>query len=138
MAGWDRGEYAALRGVTQVRLDPAFSEDNENPHLAVALLTLDAPVHDVTPMPVRQIARPELGSFVGYTLARKNLQQRLDRCNIWDTESGLWMNDCTHRDGMAGVPMFVDEHVVAINVGTDGTRGYAAPVPRWVIEALGE
>lgn len=102
VAGWDRGEAFAHRGVADVIVHPqAYTGGQLDPRFDLAVLILDSPLTELDPVPVVAFDGGSHG-LAGYQGTRPHLiGARLD-CRGWSHADGLVESDCLVVQGASG------------------------------------
>ncbi|WP_138469491.1 serine protease [Poseidonocella sp. HB161398] len=132
VAGWLRGSYAALGRVRKVALaDPGGPRSVATDS---ALLTLEAPLDGIAPLP---LAAPEPGQpvrLLGYRWDRPHALSDAGRCGFRPEGSqGVLRLDCEATFGNSGGPVLQQGpqgwRVVAVVSAIDAEGTLAAPLP---------
>ena len=140
VAGWDRGDFIAARGISDITLHPDFQQpDVENIPYDIALLTLDAPITEVAPLPLSQVTAPTV-RITGYSFDRPHLIAEVGPCNTRDLLAGSVLRaDCPTQRGFSGAPVLtlIDSawHVTAVAAASNNAFTYAVPIAPWAAGA---
>ncbi|SFR10846.1 trypsin-like serine peptidase [Poseidonocella sedimentorum] len=147
VAGWERGEYVATRGVRAIEFHPLGRPlGNLDFRYDVALLTLERPITELAPLPTRPAPRagPEDRSplhlgVVGYQRSRPQLLTGAFDCPLTGAGDGLIQFGCPVRSGHSGAPVLHRDSpragwaVVGVTVARQGDdRAMAVPMSAWL------
>ena len=141
VAGWDRGDYVAVREIAQVDVHPEFQGPTvENIPYDIAVLQLDAPIADVSPLALAAFEGSEV-VMSGYHTGRPHLATTLGPCpaNAMRQQT-LIMITCPTQRGFSGAPVLVRTTdgwaVVAVTSAANATSTFAVRVANWAVGAV--
>ncbi|MGC9420067.1 MAG: trypsin-like serine peptidase [Rhodovulum sp.] len=132
LAGWLKGEYAAHRTVSEIRLHPEFDQkkginfQSLASDLAVLRLAEPIPPEQVAPLPA-DLAAPDRGalSLIGYRRDRANALSRHDDCRVLNRWPGILGLDCEVVFGTSGAPILAETQrgwrvIAVVSAGSTG------------------
>jgi V8-like Glu-specific endopeptidase len=142
VAGWNRGEYAAVRSFAAVYVHPENIPGPVNTrtiYTDVALVRLDEPIPESIVAPMRLGALPgpdKTIGFVGYRNDRRHAPTLSTGCDYIVPRPHLLFLSCPVVSGNSGGPLLAgpldDPHVVGV-VSAKGAGGaFAAGLQEWM------
>lgn len=141
VAGWNRGEYVAVRGIKSTLVHPRFTAPNaENVPFDIAILTLTEPITDIPPVDVSDT--PEQTSHMtGYTRSRPHQITELGPCPLTSLGEGVvYRIDCPTEPGFSGGPVLHQKDgrwvLSAVTSASNAASTFAVPVAQWAAGAL--
>ncbi len=111
VAGLDRGEYAALRGVESVAIPPDFAFESDNPRKSLlwdfALIRLDADIgpSEAAPLPIAEVEPSGGLAILSYSRERPQALSIARPCHRIATEGDLIALSCRITFGASGAPV---------------------------------
>lgn len=137
VAGWFRGEFAAVGYVTMVEGTDAFRDAYLKGQTPIAtdsaILTLADPIISVAPLPTGGRAKEARVRILGYRWDRPHALSDTGLCGYTaDLLDRLTMS-CPATFGNSGGPVLQEQNgdwrVVGVVSATDRTHSFAAPLP---------
>ena len=132
VAGYLRGSFAAHRRGAAFRFHPNYFNDQGEPAgklgADLALLQLDAPITEVTPLPIAQAPPvPFVTRYVAYANGRGEVLAGYDNCHVRQPLGDVIGLDCPVRAGNSGAPVltWVDGELAVVGVLVAQTTGQA-------------
>lgn len=141
VAGLDRGSYAAVSHVAAVALHPdARNAGRIDPRYDIALLTLDQPLTEVTPIGIGRQMAPSV-ALIGYHRGRPERLSAGFDCPA-RAMGDLLQVGCPVQPGNSGGPVLAQTdtgwRVIAVVSATSRTGTLAAPVGDWLRAQLSQ
>ena len=142
VAGWSRGTYVAARASKRELRHPAYALDGPNsPRNDIALVILDSPILDITPIPLGKVKEGALYgtdvALIGYHRKTQHLLSGDFSCPVTRFRLGLAHVGCPVISGNSGGPLLRrTEHGGWQVVGVVSSRlqegAIAVELPDWL------
>lgn len=141
-AGWSRGEYVAARDAILERQHPDYgASGKDSPNNDIALVVLDSPIEDVTPIPLGKAHASNLYgtklALIGYHRKTPHILSGGFSCNVGRFASGLLHIGCPVIHGNSGSPVLrwtedIGWQVVGVVSSQIGAGAIAVELPEWI------
>ncbi|KMK68507.1 serine protease [Puniceibacterium sp. IMCC21224] len=142
VAGWSRGDYIAARDSKREMRHPAYALDGtHHPRNDVALVVLDSPIDDVTPIPLGRVEEGGLHgtevALIGYHRKTPHLLSGDFNCAATQFAVGLVYVGCPVINGNSGGPVLRENkdgawQVVGVVSSQRGGGAIAVELPIWL------
>lgn len=142
VAGWTRGSYVASRKAKQEIRHPAYALDGTHrPDNDVALVVLDSPMTDVSPIPLGEV---ETGTLTGTEIALIGYHRKTPHmlsgdfsCPAVQFAAGLVHVGCPVINGNSGGPVLIRTgdggwQVVGVVSSKLGAGAIVVELPNWL------
>lgn len=137
VAGWLRGDYVAVGLVASVTGAEAFAAATQAGQIDMshdsAVLTLTAPIPDVTPLPLGAPLATAPARILGYRWDRPHALSDAGPCQLERDRIGVLAMDCPATFGNSGGPVLQQTpdgwQVVGVVSAIGQGRTYGAPLP---------
>jgi V8-like Glu-specific endopeptidase len=142
VAGWSRGNYVASRTSKREMRHPAYALDGAHrPRNDVALVVLDSPMDNVTPIPLAEVEEGSLDgtdvALIGYHRKTPHLLSGDFNCPVTRFGVGLIRVGCPVISGNSGAPLLARAEnggwqVVGVVSSQIGDGAIAVELPDWL------
>ena len=140
VAGWDRGEFIAARHIKKITLHPRFQRpDAQNIPFDIAVLTLDAPIAEIAPLPLAE-GFPVETLIAGYARTRPHVVSTRGPCPTRNLVGQLQQVTCPTEPGFSGAPVLEEGdqgwQVLGVVSASNSSTSFAVPVAGWALEVV--
>lgn len=142
VAGWSRGDYIASRETKSEIRHPAYAlRGTHTPRNDIALIILQNPIQDVTPIPLGDDSAVALAAtavaLLGYHRQTPHLLSGDFDCPVTDYSRGLFQVGCRVINGNSGSPLLNQTEdgawqIVGIVSSQRGAATIAVAIPDWL------
>ncbi len=142
VAGWSRGDYIASRPAVIERRHPEYAANGQGtPANDVALVVLESPIEDVTPIPLGEAHAATLYgtkvALIGYHRKTPHVLSGGFSCNVGRFAKGLLHLGCPVISGNSGSPVLRWKQeggwqVVGVVSSQIGAGAIAVELPEWI------
>ena len=110
VAGWSRGDYVAARTAQHVIIHPAYlSSVTQAPDNDIAMVILESPIENVTPVPLGEIKQGGLHgaevALIGYHRKTPHILSGDFTCPVTNVLRGIVHVGCPVINGNSGAPL---------------------------------
>jgi len=141
-AGWSRGDYIAASGTLSEMRHPSYgSGGRHGPSNDIALVILESPIKDVTPIPLGDMTALELdgtpAALIGYHRRTPHILSGDFACPLGRFHVGLMQVGCPVINGNSGAPLLNKDangnwQVVGVISSQLGAGAIAVEIPVWI------
>ncbi|MGX9354590.1 trypsin-like serine peptidase [Roseobacteraceae bacterium S113] len=111
VAGWYRGARAAVREAVEIHVARGFVLGVSPSHAQIsvdwALLTLDAPITDITPLPFKGRKRGQPVDLIAYSASRPHALSARGPCEVTAARGAVLTLGCRSEPGNSGGPVLM-------------------------------
>lgn len=142
VAGWSRGDFIAARETKREMRHPAYAADGKNSaRNDVALVMLESPIEDVTPIPLGNVDEATLDgtkvALIGYHRKTPHILSGKLSCPVNRFGVDLLQVDCPVINGNSGAPLLDRTEgggwqVVGVVSSQLGAGAIAVQLPNWL------